>query len=58
MLEARKNRGCHVMYTSGKCFYDIEEDVEMHIMKMKRTRKMGTPRQKAMTNPYIFYYEL
>ena len=39
-------------------FYDIEEDVEMHTRKRKRTRKMGTPRQKAMTNPYIFYYEL
>ena len=43
------------MYTSGICFYEIEEEVEMHIMKRKRTRKMGTRRQKAMTNPYISF---
>ena len=27
------------MYTSGKCFYDNEEDVEMHIMKKKDNKK-------------------
>ena len=29
------------MHTSGKCFYDIEEDVEMHIMKKKENKKDG-----------------
>ena len=33
--------GCHVMYTSGKYFYDIEEDVEMHIMIKKENKKDG-----------------
>ena len=29
------------MYAIGKCFYDIEEDVEMHIMKKKENKKDG-----------------
>ena len=57
MLEARKNRGmsCHVY--KWKCFYDIEEDVEMHIMKKKENNKDGYTKTESHDQSLFFFYE-
>ena len=36
------------MYTSGENFYDIEEDVEMHIMKKKENKKDGYTKKEIL----------
>ena len=46
--------GCHVMYTIGKCFYDIEEDVEMHIMKKKENKKDGYTKTESHDQSLFF----
>ena len=43
------------MYTSGKCFYDIEEDVEMHIMKKKENKKDGYTKTESHDQSLNFF---
>ena len=47
--------GCHVMYTSGICFYDIEEDVEMHIMIKKKNKKDGYTKTESHDESLHFF---
>ena len=43
------------MYTSGICFYDIEEDVEMHITKKKENKKDGYTKTESYDQSLHFF---
>ena len=40
----------------GKCFYDIEEDVEMHIMKKKENKKDWYTKTESHDQSLHFVY--